>query len=164
MNVCVHVEVCVCARLWVSLESVKTIMQTDTSEMRGWLPGDRHWGGCSRGDGVRCSLNDVWLELRSVRRPQTCLTTGGGGVLSQRSVWVWKTYSKRVNMQMHIFKVHFLSILWYIVTLEWRFQILDFLHFLPFSSCRWSYSGMNKAVEIDFWPLWWSINSRSLNS
>jgi len=53
-------SVCEYARLWVSLESVKTIIQTDTSEMRGWLPGDRHWGGCSHGDGVRCSLNDIW--------------------------------------------------------------------------------------------------------
>lgn len=163
-------SVCEYARLWVSLESVKTIMQTDTSEMRGWLPGDRRWGGCSRGDGVRCSLNDVWLELRSVRRAQTCLMTGWEGYLSQRGVWVRKTYSNRLNMQMHIFKVHFLYILWYIVTLEWkmifrenqgfrRFSLIApvSVPFLPFFACRWSWSGTHSSF--DLWPLQRSINS-----
>lgn len=56
---CSRKSVCEYARLLVSLETVKTIMQTDTSEMRDWLPGDSRWGGCSRETGVRCSLNDV---------------------------------------------------------------------------------------------------------
>lgn len=91
-------------------------MQTDTSEMRGWLPGDSRWGGCSRETGVRCSLNDVWLELRSVRRVQTRLTTGwgqGGCAIPvslrcvcacvHRPAWMCECVKRRktVNMQMH---------------------------------------------------------------
>lgn len=164
VHVWVHVEVCEYARLWVSLESVKTIMQTDTSEMRGWLPGDRRWGGCSRGDGVRCSLNDVWLELRSVRREQTCLTTGWGGVSPRGAceclkhtvrVWTCKcTFSRFTS---------YLYILWYILTLEWkmffcenqgfrRFSLIALVsvQFLPFFACRWSCSGTHSSTALTF--------------
>ncbi len=134
----VAVGACVCpcrseckyARLWVSLESVKTIMQTDTSEMRGWLPGDRHWGGCSRGNGVRCSLNDVWLELRSVRRAQTCLTTGRGSVLYPRGLCNVLWESEHAN-------AHFQGSLLVYIMVHCYIRMNDFreILFLPYCTC-----------------------------